>query len=236
MRVNSNSLKAEERRTDEANRLKSAFLANMGHDLRTPLNAIIGFADLLVKGKLGPLADAHKEYLGDILTSSHQLLGLLDGVLDFAKIESAKTTSSSEPLDLGRVVAEVRDILQGLAASRRIHVASDVDATVADVVLDASKLKHVLYSYLSNALRFTPEGGDVTIRVLTEGSDHFRLEVEDTGGGTAMAAGDAGSGRLALADGIVKAEGGRVGVRSRPGVGRTFWAVLARSGRAQHGE
>jgi signal transduction histidine kinase len=62
------------------------------------------------------------------------------------------------------------------------------------------------------------------------------LEVEDTGGGTAMAGHNAGSGTLALADGIVKAEGGRVGVRSRPGAGTTFWAVLARSGRAQHGE
>jgi signal transduction histidine kinase len=230
--VNSNSLKTEERRTEEANRLKSAFLANMGHDLRTPLNAIIGFADLLVKGKVGPLSDVHKEYLGDILSSSHELLYLLDGVIDFAKIESAKTEFCSEPLNLGGVVAEVRDILQGVAASRRIHVATEVDVTVAEVVLDASKLKHVLYGYLSNALKFTPEGGDVTIRILTEGSDHFRLEVEAAG----LAAGDAGSGRLALADGIVKAEGGRVGVRNRPGVGRTFWAVLARSGRAQLGE
>jgi signal transduction histidine kinase len=236
MRVNSSSPKGEERRTEEASRLKSAFLANMGHDLRTPLNAIIGFADLLVKGKLGPISDAHKEYIGDILSSSHQLLRLLDGVIDFAKIESAKTESCSEPSNLGGVVAEVRDILHGVAASRRIQVATEVDVTVAAVALDASKLKHVLYGYLSNALKRTPDGGNVTIRVLADGSDHFSLEVEDTDGGTAMAAGDAGSGALALADGIVKAEGGRVGVRSRPGVGRTFWAVLPRSGPAEHGE
>lgn len=229
--MNSSSLEGEERRTQEVNRLKSEFLATMGHDLRTPLNAIIGFADLMVKGKVGPVSDDHKEYLGDILSSALHLLGLLDGVVDFAKIESAKTESSPGRLNLDRVVTEVRDILHGLAAAKRIHVTTHVDAAIAEVAIDASKLKHVIYGYLSNALRVAPEGCEVMIRVLPEGSDGFRLEIERTGSEAAEATGDAGTRERALANGIVEAEGGRVGVRSRQGIGTTFWAVLARSRR-----
>src|SRR5262249_51620885 len=79
-----------EDRMQEASRLKSEFLANMSHELRTPLNAIIGFADLMHKGKVGPVSSEHHEYLGDILTSSRHLLRLINDVLDLAKVESGK--------------------------------------------------------------------------------------------------------------------------------------------------
>ncbi len=225
------SLEAERQ---EAHRLKSAFLASMGHDLRTPLNAIIGFADLMAKGKLGPVSDEHKEYLGDILSSSRQLLQDLDGVIDFGKIESAERESCPGPLNLRGVVTEVCEILHGFAASKRIHVAIEMAPPVVDVMLDASKVEHVLYGYLAHALKCTSEGGAVTVRVLAEGEDGFRLEVEDSGGDAATAARDVGTAGRALADGIVGAEGGRVGVRREPGSGSTSWAVLARSGRPQH--
>src|SRR6185436_11304452 len=79
-----------QRRIEEANRLKSEFLANMSHELRTPLNAIIGFSELMYKGKVGPMAPQHQEYLGDILVSSKHLLQLINDVLDLAKVESGK--------------------------------------------------------------------------------------------------------------------------------------------------
>jgi signal transduction histidine kinase len=224
---------AEERGMPEANRLKSEFLANMSHNLRTPLNAIIGFADLMVRGKVGPVSDDHKEYLGDILSSAHLLLQLLNDVLDLAKVESGKMEFHPEPLDLSRVVAEVCDILRGLAASKRIHVESAVEPGLAKVVLDRSQLKQVLYNYLSSALKVTPEAGRVAIHIVGDGSDQFRIEVEDTGGRIATSPSGVAGG-LALTKAIIEAQGGHVGVRRQPGKGSTFWAVLPRDGGGSH--
>ncbi len=247
VRRKSQELEEENRRMQEANRLKSEFLANMSHELRTPLNAIIGFAELMFKGKVGAVSDDHKEYLGDILNSSRHLLQLINDVLDLAKVESGKLEFRPEPLDLGKVIAEVRDILRGLASAKRIAIEIHVDPTLPTAMLDAAKLKQVLYNYLSNALKFTPDGGRVTVRVTPEASDRFRIEVEDTGIGirhedmhrlfVEFQQLDAGAAKkypgtglgLALTKRIVEAQGGQVGVRSHPGKGSVFWSVLPTS-------
>jgi signal transduction histidine kinase len=219
-------------------------LAHAGHELRTPLNAIIGFAELMFKGKLGPVSDDHKEYLGDILASSRQLLQLINDVLDIAKLESGAMTFHAEPTDARRVVAEVCASLHQLAASKRIHVETKLDDTVKEITLDPSKLKQVVYNYLSNALKFTPDDGHVTIRVTREVND-VRIEVEDTGIGIRpgdthrlfvefqqlepkMSQSYPGRGLgLALTKRLVDAQGGQVGVRSTPGQGSMFWAIIA---------
>src|SRR4029079_14001707 len=99
LRRKNDELELQNQRVQQANRMKSEFLANMSHELRTPLNGIIGFAELMHNGKVGAVSDAHKEYLGDILTSSKHLLQLINDVLDLAKVESGKTDFRSEPLD-----------------------------------------------------------------------------------------------------------------------------------------
>jgi PAS domain S-box-containing protein len=231
----------------EASRLKSEFLANMSHELRTPLNAIIGFAELIHDGRVGAVAPDQKEYLGDILTSSRHLLHLINDVLDLSKIEAGKMDFHPETVDLSRLAGEVRDILRSLAASRRIFVELDVEAVIGDVVTDPGKLKQVLYNYLSNALKFTPDGGHVTLRIAPEGCESFRLEVEDDGigiapgevgrlfvefqqldAGAAKKYGGTGLG-LALTKRIVEAQGGQVGVKSAPGQGSIFFAILPRA-------
>jgi PAS domain S-box-containing protein len=239
-------LEGQNRRIEEANRLKSEFVANMSHELRTPLNSVIGFAELMATGKVGPLADNHKEYLGDILASSKHLLQLINDVLDLAKVESGKIEIRPEPIDIPRIVAEVRDILRGIAGERRTRIELDTSRAPAEVVLDAAKFKQVLYNYLSNAIKFTPDGGSVTVRVTPEGPAHVKIEVEDTGigvrredlhrlfiefqqldAGTGKRYGGTGLG-LAVTKRIVEAQGGSVGVRSAIGEGSTFWAVLPR--------
>jgi protein-histidine pros-kinase len=239
-------LEGQNRRIEEANRLKSEFVANMSHELRTPLNSVIGFAELMATGKVGVLAENHQEYLGDILASSKHLLQLINDVLDLAKVESGKIEIRPELLDVKKLVSEVRDILRGLAGERRTKIELDVDQAPADVVLDAAKFKQVLYNYLSNAIKFTPDGGFVKVRVLPEAPDNVRIEVEDTGIGVRredlhrlfieFQQLDAGTGKkyagtglgLAVTKRIVEAQGGSVGVRSIIGVGSTFWAVLPR--------
>jgi signal transduction histidine kinase len=239
-------LGTESRPMRQGNGSASDFLAHLSHDLRTPLNAIIGFAELMFKGKVGPVSDDHKECLGDILDSSRHLLQLFNDVVDIAKLESGNMEFRTEPTQPGRVVAEVRASLGGLAASKRIHIDTELDPFVAEVVLDPSKLRQVLYNYLSNALKFTPDEGRITIRVVHEASARFRIEVEDTGigisrkdahrlfvpfqqfdAGIAKKASGAGLG-LALAKRIAEAQGGHVGMRSELGKGSTFWAVLPR--------
>ena len=103
----------------EANRLKSEFLANMSHELRTPLNAIIGFSEIMHDGKAGTVSNTQHEYLGDILASARHLLKLINDILDLAKVEAGRMDFFPEPVDLVKVVDEVRDILRSLAADKR---------------------------------------------------------------------------------------------------------------------
>jgi PAS domain S-box-containing protein len=235
-----------EYRMQEAGRLKSEFVANMSHELRTPLNAIIGFAELMYDGKVGPVSADHQEYLGDILTSSKHLLRLVNDVLDLATIESGKMLLRFETVDLAKLASETRDILRGLAASKRLHVEIHVDSEVRTAVVDATRVKQILYNYLSNAIKFTPEDGKVDVRIVSDGPVLFRIDVQDTGVGiptedvpklfvefqqldTSAAKTHQGTGLgLALTKRIAEAHGGRVTVRSKPGEGSTFSAILPR--------
>ena len=241
-----NELEEQNRRMQEANRLKSEFVANMSHELRTPLNSIIGFAELMHNGKVGPVSADHREYLGDILTSARHLLQLINDVLDLAKVESGKIELRPEPLDVGRVVSEVKDILRGLAAEKHTRIDVKIDPAVGAVTLDPAKLKQVLYNYLSNAIKFTPDNGHVLVQVAAGEPGTFRIEVQDDGIGVSaadvhrlfiefqqldagLAKRYAGTGLgLALTKRIVEAQGGTVGVRSTPGKGSTFFAILPR--------
>jgi signal transduction histidine kinase/DNA-binding response OmpR family regulator len=237
-------LERQSRRVQEANRLKSEFLANMSHELRTPLNAITGFSELMFDGKVGPMSTQQKEYLGDILSSGKHLLGLINDVLDLAKIESGKMEFRPEPVRIDKLIGEVRDILRAIAASKRIQVRVEIESGIGQVVTDPAKLKQVLYNYLSNALKFTPDEGQVSLRAKPEGSDALRVEVEDNGIGirrediaklfvefqqldSSMAKRSQGTGLgLALCKRVVEAQGGSVGVQSTPGKGSIFYAIL----------
>ena len=234
----------QNRRVEEASRLKSEFLANMSHELRTPLNAIIGFSELMHDGKVGPIASNHKEYLGDVLTSAQHLLHLINDVLDLAKVESGKMEFHYAPMDLRKVIGEVCEILRTMTSCTRIQVAIDIDKELSEVWGDASKLKQVLYNYLSNALKFSPEGGQVRVQARCEGRDMYRIEVEDQGIGIKsedisrlfqefqqldLSASKKYQGTglgLALTKRIIEAQGGRVGVESIRGHGSLFYAVL----------
>jgi len=237
-------LEEENKRIQETNRLKSEFLANMSHELRTPLNAIIGFSELMVNGKVGEMAPDQREYTGDILTSARHLLRLINDVLDLTKVEAGKMEFRPEILDITKVATEVKEILRGMASPKRIQIELEFAPFLPPALLDPSKLKQVLYNFLSNAIKFTPEGGKVILRVHPEKEGYFRLEVEDTGIGIRPAdlpklfvefqQLDAGSAKkyagtglgLALTKSIVEAQGGWVGVTSNPGRGSLFFAVL----------
>jgi PAS domain S-box-containing protein len=238
-------LEEQNHRIHEANRLKSDFLAAMSHELRTPLNTIIGFAELIFYGRVTPESPEHHEFLGDILASSRQLLQLINDVMDLAEVEAGKLEFRPEPVVVEAVIAEVTSLLRTLSLLKRIRVQVEADRSVEVVVVDPTRFKQVLYNYLSNALKFTPEGGCIVVRTSPESPDRFRLEVEDSGIGIAperlqrlflefeqLAPGSgkppsSGLG-LMLTRRIVEAQGGTVGVRSSLGQGSVFHAVLPR--------
>ncbi|HTQ03288.1 MAG TPA: ATP-binding protein [Polyangiaceae bacterium] len=240
------NLDEQNRRMQEANRLKSEFLANMSHELRTPLNAVIGFAKLLYAGKAGPLTETQTEYLGDILNSSQHLLELINDILDLAKVESGRHELHVEEVAPTRIATEIKDILRGLAADKQLELRVEVSPDLATVRVDQKMLKQILYNYLSNAIKFTEEGGRVAMRIVPEGDQHFRIDVEDTGIGiravdierlfvefqqldSSAAKRYPGTGLgLALTKRVVEAQGGSVSVRSTIGLGSTFSAILPR--------
>jgi PAS domain S-box-containing protein len=237
-------LEQQTRRAEAASRLKSEFLANMSHELRSPLNGIIGFTQMLYDGKLGALPDRPREYVARVEKSARHLLELINGVLDLSKVEAGRLEFQPEQVHLPQLIQEVIGVLTPLAEEKSIHLDSEIDPRIDTAVTDGQRFKQVLYNYLSNALKFTQDGGRVTVRLQLESAMEFRLEVSDTGMGiadrdipllfTAFQQLDstaskryAGTGLgLALTKQIVEAQGGRVGVRSMPGAGSTFFAVL----------
>lgn len=242
----SRELEFENRRVEAANRMKGEFLANMSHELRTPLNAIIGFSQLLNADAVTPSSPKYKVFIGHILTSGEHLLQLINDVLDMAKVESGKVRFVSGPVDLLKLTEEVAAVLTVIAAKRQIGIHIDFDPSLTNIRLDAVRFKQILYNYLSNALKFSADGGQVLVRLAAVDDNRFRLEVRDSGQG--IAAGDIGklfsafqqldSGNskqypgtglgLALTRRLVEAQGGTVGVSSIVGEGSEFFAVLPR--------
>jgi len=247
LRRKNEELEEQNTRVQQANRMKSEFLANMSHELRTPLNGIIGFAELMHNGRVGAVSAPHMEYLGDILSSAKHLLQLINDVLDLAKVEAGKIELHAETIDLTRLIGEVRDVLRTIMAKKHLTVEVQVAPDLREVVGDASKIKQILYNYLSNASKFSPNGGHIWVRCVAENDDCFRIEVEDTGIGisnndidrlfvefqqldasTAKRFQGTGLG-LALTKRLAEALGGRVGVHSEVGKGSVFMAVLPRA-------
>jgi signal transduction histidine kinase len=233
------------RRASEASEIKSRFLASISHEFRTPLNGIIGFSELLHDGAAGPLTDTQKDCMADILSCSQHLLTLINQVLDLTKIESGKMDFDYEDVAINDVVREVVDSMRGMANSRRIMVEVVADSSLGVVRADAARVRQVLYNYLSNALKFTDEGGAVMVRVQPHTDTAYRIEVEDNGigirpedisqlftefsqlGASEKAKTGTGLG-LAITRRIVEAQGGEVGLLSEPGKGTRFFAILPR--------
>jgi PAS domain S-box-containing protein len=244
MQLKTVRLEAHNLRIESASRLKSQFLANMSHELRTPLNTIIGFSDVMHRGLTGAVSDQQREFLGDILASSKHLLQLINDVLDLAKVEAGKLEFAPEPVEIAPLVREVLDTLRGLAASKRLRMNATIHADISTVMIDPARIKQILYNYLSNAIKFTPEDGAIEISVSRQDPDLFRIDVTDTGGGIPAAdlgklfvdfqQLDASSAKkhqgtglgLALTKRLTEAQGGWVDVCSVVGEGSTFSAIL----------
>ena len=170
----------EKIRAEEANQSKSEFLANMSHELRTPLNAINGFSDIMKKELFGPLGDPrYAEYVNDILFSGQHLLSLINDILDMSKIEAGKMTLNTEVMQMNDMVSQVIRIVRGRAEENRLKLVYD-DITQPEIEADPRAVKQILLNLTTNAIKFTPEGGVVTVAVEPK-SAGLIIRVSDTG-------------------------------------------------------
>ncbi|KPF78047.1 histidine kinase [Brevundimonas sp. AAP58] len=226
-------------RAEAANQAKSEFLANMSHELRTPLNAINGFSEIMAGEMFGPLGDArYKGYAADILKSGQHLLSLINDILDMAKIEAGKMTLHYEAVDLVEVCEDATRLMRGKAQEAGLALTLEA-GDLPEVEADYRGLKQVMLNLISNAVKFTPEGGSITVSVHPMAGDRVRIAVTDTGIG--IAAEDLarlaqpfeqvegqhskttqGTGLgLALTKSLIELHGGQMRMESEPGEGTT---------------
>src|SRR5262249_11568423 len=230
------------RQLEAASRHKSEFLANMSHELRTPLNAIIGFSEVLAERMFGELNEKQDEYLKDIYSSGQHLLSLINDILDLSKIEAGRMELEVSDFDLPAAIDNALILVRERASRHGIRLGSAIDDRVGMIRGDERKVKQVLLNLLSNALKFTPEGGRIDVRA-TMNNGMAEISVADTGVGIAPEDQEAifeefrqvgtadkkveGTGLgLALSRKFIELHGGRIWVKSQSGEGSTFSFTL----------
>jgi signal transduction histidine kinase len=230
------------RQLEIASQHKSDFLANMSHELRTPLNAIIGFSEVLTEQMFGELNAKQQEYLGDILESGRHLLSLINDILDLSKIEAGRMELEPADFDLPGAIQNAMILVRERASRHGIRLGCTVDERLGKIRADERKVKQVLLNLLSNALKFTPEGGAVSVRADAH-NGVAEISVTDTGVGIApedqaavfeefRQVGTAakkveGTGLgLAISRKFVELHGGTIRLASAPGKGSTFTFTL----------
>ena len=228
---------------EAANRHKSEFLANMSHELRTPLNAIIGFSDVLLERTFGEVNPKQEQYISIILTSGRHLLSLINDILDLSKIEAGRMELELSSFDLAFAIENTITLVRDRAARHSLALTMEVEPDLGEFVGDERKLKQILLNLLSNALKFTPDGGRISVRAgRVDGV--VEISVIDTGIGIAAEDQEAifeefrqvgtdyvrkreGTGLgLALTRKFIELHGGKIGVSSEPGKGSIFTFTL----------
>src|SRR4030095_10522118 len=177
-------IEVKSRELETASRHKSEFLANMSHELRTPLNAIIGFSEVLYARMFGEINEKQAEYIGDILQSGQHLLSLINDILDLSKIEAGRMELELSDVDLPSIIENTLILVRERAVRRGIALQRSVGERLGTIRADERKVKQVLLNLLSNALKFTPEGGKIDVQA--DVSDSIaEISVTDTGVGIA---------------------------------------------------
>jgi signal transduction histidine kinase len=227
----------------ELDRLKSNFLATMSHELRTPLTSVIGYSEMMLEGLGGPLTSEQREYLGIIMEKGENLLQLITSILDISKIEAGRVRLVLSEVDAAQLMRDAVATVLPLARKKGLKVVCE-PGQIPRFQADRDKVRQCLVNLCSNAVKFTPAGGSITVAAERMPEDRIAIHVTDTGigisdehvnrvfdvfyqvdGSSTREYGGAGLG-LAIVKSFVEAHGGEVSVHSAPGSGSTFSVVL----------
>ena len=230
---------------EAANASKTAFLANMSHELRTPLNAILGFSEIIARECLGPVGSPrYREYAGDIHTSGAHLLSLINDLLDVAKIEAGRMEIEPHIVEIGLTVDSALKFVGPKIRERRHELSVNIADDARVLYADERALKQMLINLISNAVKFTPEGGLIEVAARCSAAGEFELMVADNGPGISKEkidqifrpfsrvdnrydADNSGTGLgLALVRGLAELHGGRTWMESEPGKGTRVYVMF----------
>jgi signal transduction histidine kinase len=223
---------------------KSRFLAHMSHELRTPLNAIVGYTELMLDNAYGEIPSEARDNLERVERSSKHLLGLINAVLDFSRIEAGRYTLSISAYSLRDLIETTVIALENAATAKRLTLTVTTPGELPIGRGDERRLAQVWFNLVGNAITYTEAGGDIAIEAMVVEEDVFRVAVTDTGPGIAPedqarifepfeqahaspSRVQSGTGLgLAICRQIIDMHGGSIGVTSTPGQGSTFWCTF----------
>lgn len=227
-----------------ATRSKSTFIANLSHELRTPLNAVIGFSEIMLGGIAGEMNDKQKEYTTDIYKSGRYLLGLIGTVLDISKIEANKIELNNGVVNIASVIDDVVELYQGVEHNDKATIRLDIEPRLPKFYGDLTMVTEIVTNLISNALKYSPDGGEVFVKAFVDGAGELKLTVQDHGIGiaadeienilepfgrteTSRKHNIEGTGLgLPLTVGLVEAHGGKLSLDSELGEGTTVCVSL----------
>ena len=227
----------------EANKIKSQFLSNVSHELRTPLSSIIGFAELLREAASAE-GGRQLRYSENIMSSGRMLLGLINDLLDLAKIEAGKLDLHLSKVNMPELVRNLIDFMRPLADKKSLQLTAEVPEAFPEITSDSGRIQQILYNLLSNAVKFTSEGGLIELTLGRDGEDQIFVKVRDTGVGIppdqlsrvfekfrqldgSMTREYSGTGLgLAISKDLVQLLGGTIEVSSEVGSGSEFVVIL----------
>lgn len=227
-----------------ANIYKNLFLSTMSHELRTPLNAIIGYSQVMEKGLLGNLSEKQLEYISTIKTSGEHLLSLINDILDISLIEKGELTLIKDAFSIENALNEVLKLIVPQAKAKNIELCSSISPELTSVLGDRKRFKQIILNILTNAVKFTPDNGKITLIAEKNNNETIKISITDTGigikkeelpnvfnefyqakGNREKYQGSIGLG-LTLIKKLVELHDGEISVESTPGTGTTFYIVF----------
>jgi signal transduction histidine kinase len=229
---------------DKANKMQADFTAMIAHDLRSPLSNSIAMSEMLLGGFFGSLNEEQKKWITKIETSSRNLVNLVSDFLDVSKLEAGRIDLKRQPVDLMNLIGDAVENYMAIAKNKRISLCSVVDPGLPQIFADPRRIEQVLGNLLSNAAKFTPEGGKIEVRACRDNHSGIRVQVSDDGVGisaeemgslfqkycqtsSGMYSKHNGTGLgLVVCKMIVEAHGGKIWAESQEGKGSTFSFVL----------
>jgi two-component system cell cycle sensor histidine kinase PleC len=235
----------ERLRAEEASKAKSQFLATMSHELRTPLNAILGFSEIISREMFGRHeVSAYKTYANDIHNSGSYLLSLVNDILDLTRIEAGRRDMREEPLAIADSLENVKNFVAFKLAEKSQTLTFDIPESLPKVLVDHRSVRQIWINLLSNAAKFTPKGGEITVKALQRDSGEIAVSVIDNGPGmpeeeielamqafsrgslaVKKAVDGAGLG-LPIVKGLITMHGGTFELRSKQGMGTEATVVF----------